>query len=51
MSQFLERLFGSSPNPVTAIDDEICINDIYAASWTMNGSFNGVPYTAKGMRW
>ncbi len=49
MSQFLARLFGSSPNLVTTIEDEICINDIYAASWTMDGYFNGVPYNAKGV--
>jgi hypothetical protein len=49
MSQFLARLFGSSPNLVTTIEDEICINGIYAASWTMDGYFNGVPYNAKGV--
>jgi hypothetical protein len=49
MSEFLARLFTSSPDLVTTIEDEICINDIYAATWTMVGSFNTVPYNAKGI--
>ena len=49
MSQFLARLFTASPNLVTTIEDEICINDMYAASWTMDGFFNDVPYNAKGI--
>jgi hypothetical protein len=49
MTQFLAMLFTSSPNLVTTIEDEICINDIYTASWTMEGFFNEVPYSAKGM--
>lgn len=49
MTQFLGRLFGSSPNLITTVEDEISINGIYAATWTMDGYFNGVPYTAKGM--
>ena len=49
MTEFQMRLFASSPDLVTTVDDEICIDDIYTATWTMFGSFNGVPYTAKGM--
>ncbi|WP_136797102.1 MULTISPECIES: nuclear transport factor 2 family protein [Desulfosediminicola] len=49
MTEFLSRLFTSSPNLVTTVEDEICIDDTYTAAWTMTGYFNGVPYTAKGM--
>jgi len=49
MAQFLARMYSSSPNLVTTIEDEICIDDMYAASWTMGGFFNGVPYNAKGI--
>lgn len=49
MGQFLARLFSSTPNLVTTIEDEICINGIYTASWEMTGNFGAVPYTAKGM--
>jgi len=43
MTEFLARLFGSTPDLVTTVEDEICIDDIYAATWTMVGQFNGVP--------
>jgi hypothetical protein len=49
MSEFLARLFLNSPDLITTIEDEICINDIYAATWTMEGSFSSVPYNAKGI--
>jgi hypothetical protein len=49
MSQFLARMFTSSPDLITLVEDEVCVNDMYAATWTMLGKFNGVPYTAKGM--
>jgi hypothetical protein len=49
MTEFQMRLFTSSPDLVTTVDDEICIDDIYTAAWTMFGSFDGIPYTAKGM--
>jgi hypothetical protein len=49
MAEFLARLFDSSPDLVTTIEDETCINGIYSAAWTMEGFFNGVPYSAKGM--
>jgi hypothetical protein len=49
MTEFLWRLFTSSPDLVTTIEDETCINDIYTATWEMTGFFDSVPYTAKGM--
>lgn len=49
MSEFLARLFTSSSNLVTTVEDENCVNGVYMAAWTMIGDFNGVPYTAKGM--
>jgi len=49
MAEFLGRLFFSSPDVVTTIEDETCINDIYTATWEMTGYFDTVPYSAKGM--
>ena len=49
MTQFLGRLFGSSPDLITTVEDEICINGIYMATWTMDGAFDSSPYTARGM--
>jgi len=49
MTQFLARLFGSSPDLVTVIENETCVDNVYTATWTMVGQFNGVPYDAKGM--
>jgi hypothetical protein len=49
MTEFLGRLFFSSPDLVTTIEDETCINGIYTATWEMVGYFDSVPYTAKGM--
>lgn len=49
MAEFLARLFTSSANLVTIVEDEICVDGIYMASWTMSGNFDTVPYTAKGM--
>ena len=49
MTEFLARLFSSTPNLVTTIEDETCINGIYTATWTMVGSFDSVPYSARGM--
>jgi len=46
---FFARLFASSPDLVTTVDDEMLIGDVYTATWTMVGQFNGVPYSAKGM--
>jgi hypothetical protein len=49
MAQFLGRLFTNGPNLITTVEDEICINGIYMATWTMDGSFGGAPFSAKGM--
>jgi hypothetical protein len=49
LTQFLGRLYGSSPDLVTTIEDETLDGGVYSATWTMVGTFNGVKYTAKGM--
>jgi hypothetical protein len=49
MTEFLGRLFASSGDLVTTIEDETLLNGVYSASWTMVGQFNGVPYSAKGI--
>jgi len=58
MTEFLYRLFSSTPDLITIVEDEIAIDGIYTSSWTMNGIFiadptdpvnSGVPYEAKGM--
>src|SRR6056300_1083682 len=49
LTQFLGRLYGTSPDLVTTIEDQTVSGDVYSAAWTMVGSFNGVPYEAKGM--
>lgn len=49
MTTFLFTLFGSSPDLVTTVEEEIAVNDMYTATWTMVGTFAGVPYEAKGM--
>ena len=58
MTEFLYRLFGSTPNLITTVEDEIAIGGTYTATWTMTGIFltdpldpesPGVPYEAKGM--
>jgi hypothetical protein len=49
MAEFLGRLFASTPDLVTTIEDETLISGVYSASWTMVGQFSGVPYSAKGI--
>jgi len=58
MTEFLYRLFGSTPDLITTVEDEVAIDGIYTATWTMRGTFiadppspvdSGVPYEAKGM--
>jgi len=49
MTTFLFQLFGSTPDLVTTVEDEVAIDNIYTATWTMVGTFAGVPYEAKGM--
>jgi hypothetical protein len=46
---FFARLFGSSPDLVTTVEDEMLFGNVYSATWTMEGKFDGVPYEAKGM--
>ena len=46
---FFARLFASSPDLVTTVEDETILGGVYMATWTMAGQFNGVPYSAKGM--
>lgn len=58
MTEFLYRLFGSTPDLITTVEEEITIDGIYTSTWTMKGIFiadpsdpenSGVPYEAKGM--
>ena len=49
MTTFLFQLFGSTPDLITLVEDEITIGGVYTASWTMSGTFAAVPYEAKGM--
>ena len=55
MTEFLYRLFAATPDLVTTVEDEIAIDDIYTATWTMVGTFVSIPgepgieYVAKGM--
>ena len=46
---FFARLFASSPDLITAVEDEMLVGNVYTATWTMEGKFDGVPYEAKGM--
>lgn len=46
---FFARLFVSSPDLITTVEDEMLMGGVYTATWTMVGQFNGVPYSAKGM--
>ena len=57
MAIFLYSLFGSTPDLITTVEEEIAIDGMYMATWTMKGNFRaspdpedpGVPYEAKGM--
>lgn len=49
MATFLGRLFAGSSNLYTTIEDETLVDDIYMATWTMAGEFNGAPFSAPGM--
>lgn len=49
MTEFLGRLFTGSSNLITVVEDEVIANDIYMATWTMTGEFNGAPFSAPGM--
>jgi len=49
MAMFLGRLFTGSSNLITLVEDETVVDDIYMATWTMSGEFNGAPFSAPGM--
>jgi hypothetical protein len=49
MSVFLGRLFAGSSNLYTIVEDETITDDIYMATWTMSGEFNGATINAPGM--
>ena len=50
MATFLYKMFVvASPNLLTIVHDEVAIDDMYMATWTMSGDFLGTPYEAKGM--
>jgi hypothetical protein len=49
MSEFLGRLFASSPNLITTVQDEALSDGLYTATWVMEGDFAGVPIVARGM--
>ena len=49
MAIFLGRLFAGSSDLYTIVEDETITDDIYMATWTMSGEFNGAPFSAPGM--
>lgn len=49
LAPFFARLFASSPDLVTTVEDETLVRGVYTATWTMAGMFNGVPFSAPGM--
>jgi hypothetical protein len=50
MTGFLNQLIeAASPDLYTEVVDETLIDDVYSATWIMNGNFNGIPYRAKGI--
>lgn len=49
MAMFLGRLFAGSSDLITTVEDETIVDDIYMATWTMSGEFNGAPFSAPGM--
>ena len=49
MAVFLGRLFAGSSDLYTTVENETIADDIYMATWTMSGEFNGAPFSAPGM--
>jgi hypothetical protein len=49
MAEFLGRLFASSTDLITTVEDETLVRGVYMATWTMAGQFDGVPFSAPGM--
>jgi predicted SnoaL-like aldol condensation-catalyzing enzyme len=47
--EFFSRLFSDNSDVITVVEDESLQGNVYTATWTMTGSLDGVPYTAKGM--
>ena len=43
MTVFLFQLFGSTPDLITLVEDEVAIGGMYTATWTMTGIFAGAP--------
>jgi hypothetical protein len=49
MAMFLDSLFAGSSDLYTIVEDETVVDDIYMATWTMSGEFNGATFSAPGM--
>ena len=49
MAEFLGRLFAGSSDLYTTVEDETLVDGVYMATWTMEGMFNGAPFSAPGM--
>jgi hypothetical protein len=49
MTTFLFTFFTVTPDLITTVEDEIAVDDMYTATWTMTGTLGGVSYEAKGM--
>ena len=49
MAEFLGRLFAGSSELYTIVEEETIADDIYMATWTMSGTFNGAPFSTPGM--
>ena len=49
MAMFLGRLFAGSSDLYTVIEEEAIADDMYMATWTMSGEFNGAAFSAPGM--
>jgi len=49
MAEFLARLFAGSSDLYTTVEDEILVDGVYMATWTMEGEFGGADFSAPGM--
>jgi hypothetical protein len=50
LTQFLGRLYGSSPDLVTTIEDETLVGGVYSATWTMVGTSTACPTKPRACR-
>jgi hypothetical protein len=50
LTEFLGRLYGSSPDLVTTIEDETLVGDVYSATWTMVGTSAACPTKPRAFR-